>query len=60
MPWNVIQSKEFYKLFLKLAKQLFRQKTTHSTAGEFLLTIKTLMAKLKVSHRVVYNGVSCY
>lgn len=48
MPWNVIQSKEFYTLFSKLAKQLFRQTVTHRTAGEFLLTIKTLMAKLKV------------
>ncbi|KAG8988393.1 hypothetical protein FRB94_000729, partial [Tulasnella sp. JGI-2019a] len=48
IPWNVIESREFYTLFSKLSKQLFKQKTTHATAGEFLMTLKTLMAKLKV------------
>ncbi|KAG8900672.1 hypothetical protein FRB99_005823 [Tulasnella sp. 403] len=47
IPWNVIQSREFYTLFSKLSKHLFKQKTTHATAGEFLITLKTLMAKLK-------------
>ncbi|KAG8984733.1 hypothetical protein FRB93_006355 [Tulasnella sp. JGI-2019a] len=47
IPWNVIESREFYTLFSKLSKQLFKQKTTHTTAGEFLMTLKTLMAKLK-------------
>lgn len=48
MPWNVIQTKEFYELFSELSGQLTCQDTTHATAGEFLLTLKTLMAKLKV------------
>ncbi|KAG9013246.1 hypothetical protein FRB93_000769 [Tulasnella sp. JGI-2019a] len=47
IPWNVIESREFYTLFSKLRKQLFKQKTTHASAGEFLITLKTLMAKLK-------------
>ncbi|KAG8991995.1 hypothetical protein FRB94_012096 [Tulasnella sp. JGI-2019a] len=47
IPWNVIESREFYTLFSKLSKQLFKQKTTHASAGEFLMTLKTLMAKLK-------------
>lgn len=48
IPWPVIESKEFYKLFSALKKRLDLQKTSHMTAGEFLHTIKTLMAKLKV------------
>jgi len=48
IPWPVIESKEFYKLFATLKRRLDLQKTFHSTAGEFLHTIKTLMAKLKV------------
>ena len=48
IPWPVIESKEFYKLFATLKRRLDLQKVSHSTAGEFLHTIKTLMAKLKV------------
>lgn len=48
IPWPVIASKEFYKVFGTLKKRLDLQKTSHPTAGEFLHTIKTLMAKLKV------------
>jgi hypothetical protein len=48
IPWPVIESKEFYKLFSALKKRLNSQKISHTTAGEFLFTIKTLMAKLKV------------
>ena len=48
MPWPVIESKDFYKLFAKLKKRLDLQKVSHPAAGEFLHTIKTLMAKLKV------------
>jgi len=44
----VIESKEFYKLFRKVKKTLDQQPTSHHTAGGFLLTLKTLMAKLKV------------
>ncbi|KAI9460720.1 hypothetical protein F5148DRAFT_255942 [Russula earlei] len=47
IPSPVIESTEFYKLFPALKKSLDLQKTTHSTAGEFLLTIKTMMAKLR-------------
>lgn len=45
----VIESKEFYKLFPTLKRRLDQQPMTHHTAGEFLGTLKTLMAKLKVS-----------
>jgi len=48
MPWPVIESKEFYKLLATLKKRLDIQKISHPTAGEFLHTIKTLMAKIKV------------
>jgi hypothetical protein len=44
----VIESREFYKLFPTLKRRLDKQKLTHNTAGEFLHTMKTLMAKLKV------------
>ncbi|KAH9056526.1 hypothetical protein EDB87DRAFT_1636600 [Lactarius vividus] len=49
IPWPVIESKEFYKLFTTLKRRLDLQKISHSTAGEFLHTIKTLMAKLKAN-----------
>jgi len=48
IPWPVIESKNFYKLFAALKKRLDLQNISHPTAGEFLHTIKTLMAKLKV------------
>ena len=48
IPWPVIESREFYKLFSALKRKLDQQPTSHHTAGEFLLTLKTLMAKLKV------------
>jgi len=44
----VVKSREFYKLFATLKKRLDLQKISHPAAGEFLYTIKTLMAKLKV------------
>ncbi|KAH9965565.1 hypothetical protein BGW80DRAFT_1345251 [Lactifluus volemus] len=47
IPWPVIESKEFYKLFATLKRRLDLQKISHPTAGEFLHTIKTLMAKIK-------------
>ncbi|KAG8935123.1 hypothetical protein FRC02_008585 [Tulasnella sp. 418] len=47
VPWPVIQSPEFYSLFGKMRTRLMKQRVTHSSAGEFLLTLKTLMAKLK-------------
>ncbi|KAH9992107.1 hypothetical protein BJV77DRAFT_1003498 [Russula vinacea] len=49
MPWPVIESKGFYKLFSTLKKRLDLQKTSHSTASEFLHTFRTLMAKLKAN-----------
>lgn len=49
IPWPVIESKEFYKSFTTLKRRLDLQKVSHPTAGEFLHTIKTLMAKLKAN-----------
>lgn len=49
IPWPVIESKEFYKLFAILKRRLDMQNISHPTAGEFLHTIKTLMAKIKVA-----------
>ncbi|KAN0136209.1 hypothetical protein V8E53_006069 [Lactarius tabidus] len=49
MPWPVIESREFYKLFATLKARLDQQTFSHPTAGEFLHTIKTLMAKLKAN-----------
>ena len=48
IPWPMIGSKEYYKLFGALKRKLDQQPTSHHTAGEFLHTLKTLMAKLKV------------
>jgi hypothetical protein len=50
IPWPVIESKEFYKQFATLKRRLDLQNTAHATAGKFLHTIKTLMAKIKVCH----------
>ncbi|OAX35065.1 hypothetical protein K503DRAFT_664800, partial [Rhizopogon vinicolor AM-OR11-026] len=49
VPWPVIESQEFYKLFPTLKRRLDKQKLTHNTAGQFLHVVKTLMAKLKVN-----------
>jgi len=49
IPWPVIESKEFYSLFSTLKRRLDLQNVSHPTAGEFLHTIKTLMAKLKAN-----------
>ncbi|KAI6143615.1 hypothetical protein BKA82DRAFT_2416446 [Pisolithus tinctorius] len=49
IPWPVIESKEFYKLFTKLKRCLDQQPVTHPAAGEFLHKMKTLMAKLKAN-----------
>ncbi|KAJ7739823.1 hypothetical protein B0H16DRAFT_1567947 [Mycena metata] len=49
IPWPVINSKQFYALFPTLTKTLDQQEVTHPTAGEFLYTLKTLMAKLKAN-----------
>ncbi|KAI9452888.1 hypothetical protein BJY52DRAFT_1124024 [Lactarius psammicola] len=49
IPFPVIKSREFYKLFATLKKRLDLQKISHPAAGEFLYTIKTLMAKLKAN-----------
>jgi hypothetical protein len=48
IPWPVIESEGFYQLFKRVKKALDQQPTSHQTAGEFLLTLKTLMAKLMV------------
>ncbi|KAF8216813.1 hypothetical protein K438DRAFT_1658303 [Mycena galopus ATCC 62051] len=49
VPWPVIESKQFYMLFPAMKRLLDKQETTHRTAGEFLHTLKTLMAKLKAN-----------
>lgn len=48
IPWPVIQSSRFYELFGALKNRLDKQPLTHKSAGEFLLVLKMLMAKLKV------------
>ena len=53
VPWPVIESREFYKLFYSVKKKLDQQKPSHRTAGEFLHTLKTLMAKLKVCTKLI-------
>jgi hypothetical protein len=52
IPWPVIGSKQFYMLFTTIQKRLDQQEVTHKTAGEFLQTLKTLMAKLKVTYNL--------
>lgn len=54
IPWPVIESKQFYTLFPALKKRLDQQPVTHPAAGEFLHTLKTLMAKLKVSSIILW------
>jgi hypothetical protein len=49
IPWPVIESREFYKLFPTLKRHLDNQPRSHHTAGEFLNTLKTMMAKLKAN-----------
>ncbi|KAK0489058.1 hypothetical protein IW261DRAFT_1602879 [Armillaria novae-zelandiae] len=49
VPWPIIESKSFYGLFSLLRKRLDQEILTHPAAGEFLLTLKTLMAKLKAN-----------
>ncbi|KAF8548560.1 hypothetical protein OG21DRAFT_1422884 [Imleria badia] len=49
IPWPVIESKEFYKLFPALKRHLDKQVVTHRSAGGFLHLMKTLMAKLKAN-----------
>ena len=48
IPWPVIQSSGFYELFGSLKNRLDKQQPTHKSAGEFLLVLKMLMAKLNV------------
>lgn len=48
IPWPVIESSQFYTLYSALKRRLDSQKITHHSAGEFLYTLKVLMAKLKV------------
>lgn len=49
VPWPVIESSQFYSLFTNLRRRLDAQRITHPSAGEFLHTMKILMAKLKVT-----------
>ncbi|KIM52559.1 hypothetical protein SCLCIDRAFT_549343 [Scleroderma citrinum Foug A] len=49
VPWPVIGSQDFYRLFAALKRQLDQQAITHHAAGEFLHKMKALMAKLKAN-----------
>ena len=56
MPWPVIQSAQFYRMFGSLKACLEKQPTTHKSAGDFLRVLKMLMAKLKVRmHTGIFN-----
>jgi hypothetical protein len=48
MPWPVIQSPQFYRMFGLLKTRLEQQPVTHKSAGDFLRVLKMLMAKLRV------------
>ena len=48
IPWPVIESRQFYTLFMTLKKRLDGQSCTHEGGGAFLHKLKMLMAKLKV------------
>ncbi|KAH9054525.1 hypothetical protein EDB87DRAFT_1580466 [Lactarius vividus] len=58
IPFPVIKSREFYKLFATLKRRLDLQKISHPAAGEFLHTIKTLMAKLKTDTMAEHRAKS--
>ncbi|KAG8955250.1 hypothetical protein FRC03_011241 [Tulasnella sp. 419] len=47
IPGPVIRSRSFYTFISVFRDLLLKQPTTHTTAGEFLLTLKMLMAMLK-------------
>ncbi|KAF8270131.1 hypothetical protein EI94DRAFT_1572248, partial [Lactarius quietus] len=49
IPWPVIESREFYKHFSAVKRKLDQQRSSHRTAGEFLHTLKGLMAKLRAN-----------
>jgi hypothetical protein len=49
VPWPVIESPQFYKLFDVLKERLVRRPVSHRHAVQFTEILKTLMAKLKVS-----------
>ncbi|KAL4072300.1 hypothetical protein J3A83DRAFT_4093511 [Scleroderma citrinum] len=49
VPWPVIESRDFYKLFPALKRRLDQQVLTHHAAGEFIHKMKALMAKLKAN-----------
>lgn len=53
IPWPIIESDKFYSMFHRLRKVLYSQPVTHPSAGAFLSTMKTLMAKLKVCSSLV-------
>ncbi|KIM24854.1 hypothetical protein M408DRAFT_26650 [Serendipita vermifera MAFF 305830] len=49
IPWPVIESPQFYKLFELLKDRFNKRPTTHHHAIQFLDVLKTLMAKLKAN-----------
>jgi hypothetical protein len=54
MPWSMINSTTFYTLFDEVRQMLFEREITHRTGGEFLRTLKMLMAKIQVMYKKLY------
>ena len=54
MPWPVIQSEQFYRMFESLKTRLEQQPITYRSADDFLRVLKMLMAKLKVSRTQLF------
>ena len=57
VPWPVIESRSFYRMFRRLGKMLQERPITHTKGAIFLEVMKTLMAKLKV-HNSDYKPVA--
>ena len=49
MPWPVIHSAQFYRMFGSLKASFEEKPITYKSASDFLRVLKMLMAKLKVS-----------
>ena len=54
MPWPVIHSAQFYRMFGSLKASFEEQPITYTSAIDFLRVLKMLMAKLKVSREQLF------
>lgn len=52
MPWAMMSSAAFYELFEDVRQLLLERPITHNTGGEFLYTLKMLMAKIQVKEEL--------